>query len=133
MPSVVDPVVRSFVEAVNHEGVATTTDTVGGLFLRLINRVGVLERKVEAQSSQIAKIDKLARAKPAPVAALAPVMTGVDVATGAPVRILPRRPRGRPAGSRDTYKRTSRARHHNLEAEVSSNLIDGDWDHLGVG
>jgi hypothetical protein len=95
--------------------------------LRLAFRVSNLERAVELQTKKLQQLAK--QPKPAPVV---PIMTGIDAATGAPVRIEPKRSRGRPLGSRDTHKRPSRRR-HNLEAEVSSDLIDGDWDHLGVG
>jgi hypothetical protein len=133
MSVIADPVIAQFVERVA-VGTNAAADSVAGLVLRLVGRVGALERKVEAQSSQIAKIDKLARAKPAPVVALAPIMTGVDTATGAAVRIMPKRSRGRPPGSKDRHQRPPRARHHDIEAEISSNhILDDDWDHLGAG
>jgi hypothetical protein len=128
-PVIADPVVAQFIERVA-AGTNAAADSVAGLVLRLVGRVGALERKVEAQSSQIAKIDKLVRAKPAPIVPVAPIMTGVDVETGAAVRIMPKRSVGRPLGSRDRRPRPSR-RHHNLAAEVSSNIVDADWDHLG--
>jgi hypothetical protein len=128
MPSVVDPAVLSFVERIS-AGSAGLAESVASLLLRLAFRVSKLELATEQQAK---KLQQLAKQKPAPGVPLVPIMTGVDVATGSAIRIMPKRSRGRPAGSRDTYKRSSRARHHNLEAEVSSNLIDGDWDHLGV-
>jgi hypothetical protein len=95
MSSVItDPAIAQFVERVA-AGTNAAADSVAGLVLRLAGRVGALERKVEAQSNQIAKIGKLARAKPAPVVSLAPIMTGIDTATGAAVRIEPKRSRGR--------------------------------------
>jgi hypothetical protein len=130
-PVVADPAVLKFVESVA-AGANAAADSVAGLVLRLVGRVGALEKTVKEQATKIEKIGKLAQAKSAPIAQLAPTMTGVDVETGAPVRIMPRRPRGRPIGSRDTHKRPSRRR-HNLQAEVSNNLIDDDWDHLGTG
>jgi hypothetical protein len=133
MPSIVtDPAVIRFIETVNN-GVDTAADSIAGLVLRLVGRVSTLEKAVEAQAARLKQVDKLARARRAPVAPLAPIMTGIDVATGAPIRVQPKRSRGRPLGSRDTYQRPSRARHHNLQAEVSSNLVDDDWDDLGVG
>jgi hypothetical protein len=130
MPSAVDPAVLTFIERIT-VGTAGLADSVAALLLRLAFRVSKLELATEQQAKKLQQLAK--QPKPAPVAALARVMTGVDVATGAPVRIEPKRSRGRPLGSRDRRPRESRARHHNLEAEVSSNLIDGDWDHLGVG
>jgi hypothetical protein len=132
MPSAVDPVVRSFVEAVNHEGAATTADTVGGLFLRLINRVGALEKTVEAQATRIERVAKLARQQK-PVRAPSPtrvVESGVDTRDGGPVYIEQRvrRSRGRPKGVKDSYQRLTRSR-HSLAAEVpSSSILDRDWD-----
>jgi hypothetical protein len=125
MASVVDPAVLSFVERIS-AGSAGLADSVSALLLRLAFRTSKLERAVEQQAKRLQQLAK----QPKPIV---PILTGVDVATGAAVRIEPKRPRGRPLGSRDTHKRSSRARHHNLAAEVSSNLIDGDWDHLGVG
>jgi hypothetical protein len=130
MPAITDPAVSDFVTKITASA-AAVPDAIAALILRLAYRVSCLERTAEQQAKKLQQLAK--QPKPAPVAALVRVMTGVDTATGAPVRIEPRRPRGRPLGSRDTHKRLSRARHHNLEAEVSSNLIDGDWDHLGVG
>jgi hypothetical protein len=126
MPSAVDPVVRSFVEAVNHEDAATTTDTVGGLFLRLINRVGALEKTVEQQAVKLKQVDKLAR-QPRPVRNPPPVRleTGVDV-YGDPVRIEHkiRRPRGRPKGARDRYPRRTGI----VSPPPARHIVDPDWD-----
>jgi hypothetical protein len=64
-----------------------------------------------------------------------PVSTSTDIdMAGHPVRIEERirRPRGRPKGARDSYRRPARSR-HNLEAEINSYFVDGDWDDLGVG
>jgi hypothetical protein len=130
-PIIADPAVITFVEKVS-AGTAGLADSVAALLLKLAFRVSCLERAAEEQAAKLKQVDKLARAKPVPVVPLTPIMTGVDVATGAPVRIEPKRSRGRPLGSRDRYQRPSR-RHHNLQAEVSSPLLDDDWDHLGVG
>ena len=135
MPSVIaDPAVVKFIETVGN-GASAAADSVAGLVLRLVGRVGALEKTVEAQGVRLKQVDKLARTKLAPVVVpLTPIMTGVDTATGAAVRIMPKRSRGRPPGSKDRYQRPPRARHHDIEAEISSNhILDDDWDHLGAG
>jgi len=131
MPSVIaDPVIAQFVERVA-AGANAAADSVAGLVLRLVGRVGALEKTVEAQGVRLKQVDKLARTKLAPVVVpLTPIMTGIDTATGAPVRVMPKRSRGRPLGSRDRIQRSSR-RHHNLQAEVSSNYADPGFDDLG--
>jgi hypothetical protein len=123
-------IVLTFVEKIT-TGTAGLADSVAALLLRLAFRVSNLERAVEQQTKRLQQLAK--QPKPAPVVALAPVMTGIDTATGAAVRIEPKRPRGRPLGSRDSRPRPSRARHHNLEAEVSSHILDNGWDDLGAG
>ena len=135
MPSVIaDPAVVKFIETVGN-GASAAADSVAGLVLRLVGRVGALEKAVEAQGVKLKQVDKLARTKLAPVVVpLTPIMTGVDTATGAPVRIMPKRSRGRPRGSLDTYKRPPRGRHHDHQAEMSNNhVVDSDWDDLSVG
>jgi len=131
MPSVIaDPVIAQFVERVA-AGANAAADSVAGLVLRLVGRVGALEKTVEAQGVRLKQVDKLARTKLAPVVVpLTPIMTGIDTATGAAVRVMPKRSRGRPLGSRDRIQRSSR-RHHNLQAEVSSNYADPGFDDLG--
>jgi hypothetical protein len=124
MPSAIaDPAVCAFVERITASA-AAVPDAIAALLLRLAFRVSNLERAVELQTKKLQQLAK--QPKSAPVV---PIMTGIDTATGAPVRVLPKRSRGRPPGSRDTYRRPSRAR-HNLEAEVSSNYVDPDWDNL---
>jgi hypothetical protein len=134
MPSVIaDPAVVKFIETVGN-GASAAADSVAGLVLRLVGRVGALEKTVEAQGVRLKQIDKLARTKLAPVVVpLTPIMTGVDTATGAAVRVMPKRSRGRPRGSLDTYKRSPRGRYHEQQAEVSSNYVDPGWDDLSVG
>ena len=87
MPSVIaDPAVVKFIETVGN-GASAAADSVAGLVLRLVGRVGALEKTVEAQGVRLKQIDKLARTKLAPVVVpLTPIMTGVDTATGAAVR-----------------------------------------------
>jgi hypothetical protein len=137
--SAVDPHLVRFVEQVS-AGANAAADSVAGLLLRLLGRVGSLEKAVQAQAS---KLDELARQpKPARVrthdAAVVKVETGIDMA-GAPVRheIRVRRPRGRPAGHRDAVPRVRRWRHkpdgrdlHHQEdlAAVAVPMLDPDWD-----
>ena len=131
MPATIDPAVLTFVEKIG-SGTAGLTDSVSALLLRLAFRVSKLERVTKEQAQKLQQLAK--QPKPAPVVALAPIMTGVDTATGAAVRIMPKRSRGRPPGSKDRYQRPPRARHHDIEAEISSNhILDDDWDHLGAG
>src|SRR6516225_1359946 len=118
---VTDPVIAQFVERVA-AGANAAADSVAGLVLRLVGRVGALEKTVEAQGVRLKQVDKLARAKLAPVVVpLTPIMTGIDTATGAAVRVMPKRSRGRPRGSLDSYKRPPRGRHHDHQAEMSNN------------
>ena len=131
MPATIDPAVLTFVEKIG-SGTAGLADSVSALLLRLAFRVSKLERVTKEQAQKLQQLAK--QPKPAPVVALAPIMTGVDTATGAAVRIMPKRSRGRPPGSKDRYQRPPRARHHDIEAEISSNhILDDDWDHLGAG
>jgi hypothetical protein len=129
MSATIDPSVFAFVQKIS-SGTAGLADSVAALLLKLAFRVSLLERVTKEQAKKLQQLAK--RPQPAPITP-APVMTGVDVLTGAPVRIMPKRSRGRPRGSLDTHKRPPRARHHNLQAEVSSNVLDNDWDDLGAG
>jgi hypothetical protein len=101
------------------------------LLLRLAFRVSNLERAVEQQAKRLQQLAK--QPKPAPLVPLNPIMTGIDTATGAAVRVMPKRSRGRPRGSLDTHKRAPRRRYHEQQAEVSSNYVDPGWDDLSVG
>ena len=129
-PVVADPVVAQFIERVA-AGTNAAADSVAGLVLRLVGRVGALEKTVEAQAAELKRVDKLARAKPKLPRTPPPVRleTGVDV-YGDPVRIEHkiRRPRGRPKGSRDRYERQTRA--GIVPPAPSSYLLDGGWDDL---
>jgi len=129
MPATIDPAVSAFVEKIS-AGTAGLPDSIAALLLKLAVRVSNLERATEQQAQKLRQLAK--RPKPAPVVPLAPVMTGVDSA-GAPVRIMPKRSRGRPPGSRGTYQRPPPARHHNLKADVSRHLVDSAWDDLRLG
>ena len=130
MPATIDPAVLTFVEKIG-SGTAGLADSVSALLLRLAFRVSKLERVTKEQAQKLQQLAK--QPKPAPVVALAPIMTGVDTATGAAVRVMPKRSRGRPRGSLDTYKRSPRGRYHEQQAEVSSNYVDPGWDDLSVG
>jgi hypothetical protein len=130
-PIMADPAVVKFIETVA-AGSSAAADSVAGLVLRLAGRVGRLEQTLSQQAD---KIKKLERQSKSPKRASAPqariVETGVDV-YGAPVRIEERiaRPRGRPRGSRDGYQRERRL----LRApEPPPQILDDDWDNLGVG
>jgi hypothetical protein len=129
MSVVADPAICAFVERIT-ASTAAVPDAIAALLLKLAFRVSKLELATEQQAKKLQQLVK--QPKPVPVVALAPVMTGIDTATGAAVRIVPKRSRGRPLGSRDRIPRSSR-RHHNLQAEVSSNYIDPGWDDLSVG
>ena len=126
MPATIDPAVSAFVEKISAstEGLA---DSIAALLLKLAVRVSSLERVTEQQAQKLERLAK--RPQPAPIVPLAPIMTGIDVASGAPVRIEPTRSRGRPPGSKDRYDRPRRARHHSLQAEG----LDNGWDDLGAG
>ena len=104
-----DPALAHFIEQVTN-GSNAAADSVAGLTLRLVGRVGRLEQTVSDQGS---KLDKLAR-QPRPAGRARAqdsrvVKSGVDV-DGHPVRIEERVPRpvGRPKGRRDTYQRHRR-------------------------
>jgi hypothetical protein len=135
MSRTVDPAIARFVEQIN-AGANAAADSVAGLILRLVTRVGALEKTVTAQASKLETLSKQPKPRGSPVRArthdAAPVTrieTGVD-AFGNPVRheIQVRRSRGRPKGSRDSYQRPPRAPHNLVEAELSSTYIDPDWD-----
>jgi hypothetical protein len=131
MPVTIDPAVSDFVTKVS-AGAAGLADSVAALLLRLAFRVSCLERTAAQQAQKLERLTK--QPKPAPVTPLVPLMTGIDTATGAAVRVMPKRSRGRPPGSRDTYKRPPRGRHHDLQVEVSNHhLSDSGWDDLSVG
>jgi hypothetical protein len=107
-------------------------DTLSGTVLRLFARVQAVEAAVDKLTEQFAAV----RAPPPEEPAKPPrTLTGIDMA-GHPVRFEPRvkRPIGRPKGSRDAQPRqrgSGRPRHHNLNAEVSSHILDRDWDSGG--
>ena len=143
--AVTDPAIAAFVEQIA-AGTNVAADSVAGLILRLVTRVGRLEKTVSEQGS---KLDKLARkpwpAKPARTASARVVETGIDVATGAPVRLETKasRPRGRPAGRRDATPRArrwhrkpdGRAVHRREDIEDLGSLavadvptLDPEWD-----
>jgi hypothetical protein len=128
MPSIVtDPAVAHFVERVSN-GVDSAADSIAGLMMRLVGRISRLELKVETQDGKIAKIDKLARAKPVRKPPPTVVETGIDVRDYTPVRIehKVKRPRGRPKGARDSYLRPRRS---GIAAPApSSHILDPDWD-----
>ena len=143
--AVTDPAIAAFVEQIA-AGTNVAADSVAGLILRLVTRVGRLEKTVSEQGS---KLDKLARkpwpAKPARTASARVVETGIDVATGAPVRLETKasRPRGRPTGRRDATPRArrwhrkpdGRAVHRREDIEDLGRLVaadvptlDPEWD-----
>jgi hypothetical protein len=137
MRSAVDPHLIRFVEQVS-EGTSAAADSVAGLILRLVTRVGNLEKAVTAQASKLETLGKQPRGTPARAKVhdhrpqMRTVESGLDM-HGDPVRIEERvrRPRGRPAGSRDSYQRHRPPRApHNLEAELSSAYVDPDWDQM---
>jgi len=151
--AVTDPAIAAFVEQIA-AGTNVAADSVAGLILRLVTRVGRLEKTVSEQGS---KLDKLAQ-KPKPAHAQSSVRarrpapmdhgvvkTGIDVATGAPVRLETKasRPRGRPTGRRDATPRArrwhrkpdGRAVHRREDIEDLGSLavadvptLDPEWD-----
>jgi len=129
--AVTDPALARFIEQIT-DGSNAAADSVAGLILRLVGRVGRLEQTVSDQGS---KLDKLARQPRSAVRARTHdsrvVETGVDV-DGHPVRIEERvrRPIGRPKGRKDDVPRR---RGHLRKAEPESRpaelgLLDPDWD-----
>ena len=124
-----DPALAHFIEQVTN-GSNAAADSVAGLTLRLVGRVGRLEQAVTKQAG---KLDKLAR-KPAVRAKnydsrpTRIVETGVHGwRPGADRRAGPP-PLGRPKGRRDTHRRHRRppAEVHHEPAELG--LLDPDWD-----
>jgi len=104
-------------------------DSIAAIVLRLLARVGALERVTEQQAR---RLDKLAKA-PKPVRrhthdAAPSRKTGVDP-HGAPewidVKPAPRPP-GRPAGSRDVEPRVRRFARRAPDPQ----LLDADWDKM---
>jgi hypothetical protein len=103
-----DPAVARFVEQVS-AGTNAAGDRVAGLLLRLLSRVGALEKAVAAQGI---KLDNLAmmprqvhRGVKTTDAALGTIETGIDIRDGSPARKEPKRPRGRPLGRKDSHPR----------------------------
>ena len=132
--AVTDPAIAAFVEQIA-AGTNVAADSVAGLILRLVTRVGRLEKTVSEQGS---KLDKLARQPRSAVRARTHdsrvVETGVDV-DGHPVRLEERvgRPVGRPKGRRDTHQRQRRgARVVHPEFDelrtAGVSLLDPDFD-----
>jgi len=142
-----DPALARFIEQIT-DGNNAAADSVAGLILRLVGRVGRLEKTVSDQGS---KLDKLARKPPPAVRARNPVpmdhrvKTGIDAATGSPVRFETKdsRPRGRPPGRRDATPRArrgyrkldGRALHHREDVEDFGGFttadvptLDPEWD-----
>jgi hypothetical protein len=130
--SAVDPALVHFVEQVG-EGAGSIADSVAGLLLRLLARVASLEKTTQAQASKLDALTQPPKPKRAKTHDAATVIkSGID-AFGDPVRLEERirRPRGRPAGSRDSYQRHRPPRSpHNLEAELTT-YVDPDWDQMG--
>ena len=135
--AVADPALARFIEQIT-DGSNAAADSVAGLILRLVGRVGRLEQTVSDQGS---KLDKLAkhpqpagRAKTHDSRSTRIVATGVDM-DGHPVRIEERvrRPVGRPKGRRDTHQRQRRGArvvHPELEElrTAGVSLLDPDFD-----
>jgi len=129
-----DPALAHFIEQVTN-GSNAAADSVAGLILRLVGRVGRLEQTVFEQAS---KLDKLAQQPRAAGRARTDdsrvVKSGVDV-DGHPVRIEERvrRPVGRPKGRRDAYRRQRRGPrvvHPEFDElrTAEAGLLDPDFD-----
>ena len=129
--AVPDPALARFIEQLT-DGSNAAADSVAGLILRLVGRVGRLEQTVSDQGS---KLDKLAK-QPRPAGQARTddsrvVKTGIDV-DGRPVRIEERVPRpvGRPKGRKDDVPRRRRYPHkaapESMPAELG--LLDPDSD-----
>jgi hypothetical protein len=87
----------------------TARDATGNLLLRLCNRVGALEKLTAQQGKTIDRLAKEPRV-PWSVPPAEKPMTGIDAASGAPVKIEPRRAVGRPPGRRDSRPRRTTGR-----------------------
>jgi hypothetical protein len=111
MPSAVaDAAIQQFVAKITASAGAVP-DALAGLLLKLCARVASLERTTKAQALELDKLRKMPRLPAAMLEAATPkVKTGIDVATGAAVRIEPRRGRGRPQGRKDARPRAPRTK-----------------------
>ena len=106
--SALDPAIIAFVEQVA-AGANAAADSTAGLLLRLLSRVSRLEQAVEVLRKQSKPAMRARTHDSAPPTRI--IETGIDF-DGNPVRIEERirRPRGRPAGSRDHAPRARRRR-----------------------
>jgi hypothetical protein len=127
--SSVDPGIARLLDAIGHG--ATASDSTAALLLRLVNRVGALERTARDHDLKLDKLSKQPR-----------LPTGVDGRNGAsdgpergsalpPAPSAPR-PTG-PKGRVDSPKYPSRQRtigwSHREDHEIEvARLIDRDWD-----
>jgi hypothetical protein len=127
MPTI-DPAAIKFVEEIA-KGASSIPDSIAGILLRLLGRVSSLET---TSKQHALKLDKLAKQPrwpgSLPEPTLQKTLTGIDAATGAPVRIEPKRPVGRPPGSRDSAKR--RPRGAELFHKEDLQLLDTGFDDL---
>jgi hypothetical protein len=115
----VDPVIIRLLTAI---GTGTTvSDSVGALLLRLVNRVGALERAVQAQSAVLQKLSRPA-ALVADAASPPPNGTAVRGPVGRPPQGTMGRPPG-PAGRRDAYPRRV-----GPDKFIASYAVDPDFD-----
>ena len=103
---VTDPAIIAFIEQVS-AGTNASADSTAGLILRLLSRVSRLEQAVEVLRKQPKPAMRARTHDSAPPTRI--IETGIDF-DGNPVRIEERirRPRGRPAGSRDQVPRARR-------------------------
>jgi hypothetical protein len=128
MPSTaVDPGIARVIKAIG-EGV-TASDSIASLVLKILNRVNSLETIARQSNRRLDLLEKIPRSSWTTLAPATPKpMTGIDVATGAPVRIEPtiHRPVGRPKGKRDSTKRRPR----NALFHQEDVLLDRGFDEL---
>jgi hypothetical protein len=135
--SVVDPAIITFIEQVN-AGTNAAADSTAGLLLRLLGRIGKLEKTVETQGAMLEKVRKqpAMRAKTHDSAPAYITKTGVDC-YGVPevIEQRVRRPKGRPRGARDGQPRARRkpaVAFKDIETQLigplAAGLLDEDFD-----
>jgi hypothetical protein len=137
MPSATDKAVLSFVTRLS-DGPNVAADSVAGLVLRLLGRVGRLEQAVQQHDKKFEALAKqpAMRARTHDAAPQTIVKSGIDC-YGVPEVITERvrRPKGRPPGARDHTPRARRkpaVAFKDIETQLigplAAQLLDPDFD-----
>jgi hypothetical protein len=121
-----DPAIARVINAIG-EG-ATASDSIAGLLLRVLHRVTSLETVARQVDRRLDLLEKNPRVPWSMAEPVTRALTGIDTATGSPVRIEPRRPVGRPQGRRDSRKRKPRGSELFHKEDL---LVDNGFDDPG--